>query len=169
MLPFTFNLAFSFDLLLKEPIPIGLTADGYRMMITWEAAEAQGPMLQAELQPLGGDWVLVRQDGMLEIDVRAMLKAADGTWFNLNYSGLGLVGPEEVQKFLATGRLPQKVVPLRSGGGVRTALFAPDGKPAPRAFLNGLYLMGIGAADLTNPTRLQVHYDFYAMTWPDES
>lgn len=170
MLNFKLELAFSFEIRLEKPIDLGLQADGYRLMIRWKPAEAHGPLFHGKLSDLGGDWVLLRQDGFLEIDVRAMLECADGRQVFLSYSGLGKVGKEVVDELLQTRKpgeplsLPQVVIPLRSGGSCRTTV-EPTTKDDALPMLNFVQLLGIGEADLTIPSDLRVRYDFYALSW----
>jgi hypothetical protein len=52
--------------------------------------------------PDGGDWLLMRPDGVLEQDVRITLKTDDGAFIYVRYAGIRY-GPPEVMARLAQG------------------------------------------------------------------
>ena len=62
----------------------------------------EGPRLRGEVLPDGGDWLLMRPDGVLEQDVRITLKTDNGAFIYLRYAGMRH-GPPEVMARLAQG------------------------------------------------------------------
>jgi len=60
------------------------------------------PCLRGEVLPDGGDWLLLRPDGVLEQDVRLTLKTDDGAFICVRYAGMRH-GPPEVMARLAQG------------------------------------------------------------------
>jgi hypothetical protein len=48
----------------------------------------EGPRLRGEVLPHGGDWLLLRPDGVLEQDVRIKLKTDGGPFIYFRYAGM---------------------------------------------------------------------------------
>lgn len=67
---FLFNITGS----VGEPHDIGATSRGTRRFYPVVSGSFEGPGLRGELLPDGGDWLLLRPDGVLEQDVRLTLK-----------------------------------------------------------------------------------------------
>ena len=62
-----------------------------------------GPWLRGSVLPGGsGDWLLLRTDGVLELDFRATLRTDDGALISMRSFGLRH-GPPEVMEALARG------------------------------------------------------------------
>ena len=60
------------------PTVIGETSHGTRMVIPVADGTFDGPGVSGSLLPMSGDWMLVRPDGVAEIDARATLQTQDG-------------------------------------------------------------------------------------------
>jgi hypothetical protein len=103
------------------------------------------------LRPVGGDWLTIRTDGVALLDVRATIETHDQALIYISYTGVGDMGEDGHQKFLA-GVLPPKL-PLRVVPRFQTA------HPAYR-WLNRLQCLNIGEVDLE---RFEVRYDVYAV------
>lgn len=65
----------------------------------------RGPALKGEVLPGGGDWLFVRADGVLELDVRTTLRTADGALIYMPYTGLVAVPDGKMQEVMA-GEVP---------------------------------------------------------------
>ncbi|MCP4751085.1 MAG: DUF3237 domain-containing protein [Proteobacteria bacterium] len=78
---------------LEEAIPIGATPHGVRMILGIKGGTVSGPKLNGEILPSGADWVLMRPDGALELDVRAAMRTDDGELIYTYYRGVIEVDP----------------------------------------------------------------------------
>jgi hypothetical protein len=68
----------SFTGFVAPPRDIGATPRGTRRYYPVIRGSFEGPRLRGEVLPDGGDWLLMRPDGVLEQDVRITLKTDDG-------------------------------------------------------------------------------------------
>src|SRR5205809_4043228 len=62
----------------------------------------EGPRLRGKVLPGGGDWTLLRGDGVLELDLRLTLETDDGALIHMTSFGLRH-GPAEVIAALGRG------------------------------------------------------------------
>jgi hypothetical protein len=85
------------------PRDIGVTPRGTRRFYPVTGGSFEGPRLRGEVLPDGGDWLLLRPDGVLEQDVRITLKTDDGAFIYVRYAGMRH-GPPEVMARLAQRR-----------------------------------------------------------------
>ena len=82
---------------------LGMTPYGARKIATVVAGTFEGDRLRGTVQPSpGGDWLLLRSDGVLCLDVRLTLKTDDGDLIYMRYSGMRH-GPKEVMDRLNKG------------------------------------------------------------------
>ena len=54
----------------------------------------KGPKVNGEVLPFGADWILLRPDGMFELDVRVTIRADDGELIYFYYRGVTNASPE---------------------------------------------------------------------------
>ncbi len=141
----------SYSAQLAQPEVIGVVPGGIRVNFYVLGGEISGPRLRGKLRSVGGDWLTIRDDGVCVLDVRATMESHDGALIEVEYSGIGDLGPNGQALFLQ-GDLP-KQLPLRCVPRVRTA--HPE-----YAWLNRLQLLNAGAVDFTT---LEVRYDVYAV------
>ena len=97
MIDYTLEHIFSYNATLAPPEVIGPVPEGIRVNVYATGGEVQGPRLHGKLRPVGGDWLLVRQDGIGMLDVRATIEAHDGALIYITYTGVIDLG---------AGRLP---------------------------------------------------------------
>jgi hypothetical protein len=71
-----------------QPREIGETPRGNRRFFAVTGGSFEGPRLRGEVLPEGGDWLLVRSDGVVELDVRATLRTHDGALIYLRHRGI---------------------------------------------------------------------------------
>jgi hypothetical protein len=64
----------------------------------------EGPKLQGELLPGGGDWLLVGSDGTGRVDVRATLRTHDGALIHYESRGIIKIPADGMQR-LAEGEV----------------------------------------------------------------
>ena len=85
------------------PQSIGSVPHGTRRIVPITGGDFEGPRLRGSLLPRGSaDWLLLRADGVLELDLRATLRTDDGALISMRSFGLRH-GPPEVMEALARG------------------------------------------------------------------
>ena len=81
---------------------IGTGPHGTRVTAPIASGHFEGPRLRGKVLPGGGDWTLLRGDGVLELDLRLTLETEDGALIHMTSFGLRH-GPPEVIAALARG------------------------------------------------------------------
>ncbi|MEE8172091.1 MAG: DUF3237 domain-containing protein [Alphaproteobacteria bacterium] len=81
---------------------IGRTPIGERRIAKVTGGSFAGPELKGTILPGGGDWLLLRADGALQLDVRVTLKTDDDALIYMTYRGIRH-GPTEVMERLNKG------------------------------------------------------------------
>ena len=81
---------------------IGPVPHGTRLTAPITDGHFEGPRLRGKVLPGGGDWTLLRGDGVLELDLRLTLETDDGALIHMTSFGLRH-GPPEVLAALARG------------------------------------------------------------------
>jgi len=81
---------------------IGGVPHGTRVTAPITSGHFEGPRLRGKVLPGGGDWTLLRADGVLELDLRITLETDDGALIHMTSFGLRH-GPPEVMAALAHG------------------------------------------------------------------
>lgn len=93
---------------LEAKVSMQMTAEtpaGTRRIAVVEGGSFRGERLRGEILPTAGaDWLLLRRDGVLLMDVRVTLKTDDDALIYMHYSGMRH-GPEEVIRRLNAGEL----------------------------------------------------------------
>jgi hypothetical protein len=84
------------------PQKIGVVPHGARVTAPIASGHFEGPRLRGKVLPGGGDWTLLRGDGVLELDLRVTLETEDGAFIHMTSFGLRY-GPPEVIAALARG------------------------------------------------------------------
>jgi hypothetical protein len=116
---------------------IGAVPLGTRVTAPIASGRFEGPRLRGTVLPGGGDWTLLRGDGVLELDLRLTLQTDDGALIHMMSFGLRH-GPPEVIAALGRG---ESVDP--STYYFRTTPHFETGHPK-YAFLNGLVTVSRG-------------------------
>ena len=89
---------------LREGSPVLANGpQGTRVVVTVVGGSFDGPRLRGTVDNSGGDWVTVRADGNIKLDVRIMLKSDDGADIFMRYEGTGV--RRDGQLLLATAPL----------------------------------------------------------------
>jgi hypothetical protein len=81
---------------------VGAVPHGTRVTASVPSGHFDGPRLRGKVLPGGGDWTLLRSDGVLELDLRLTLETDDGALIHMTSFGLRH-GPPEVIAALARG------------------------------------------------------------------
>lgn len=80
---------------LAEPIHVGQTPDGYRMIVSVAGGRFDGPKLRGEVIPMSGaDWSRIRADGNGALDVRMCLRTDDDAIIYVHWHGLMIVSDD---------------------------------------------------------------------------
>src|SRR4051795_1749389 len=94
-----------FTLTLQVPriVDLGATPNGHRRIATVSGGTFKGERMNGTVQaPPGGDWILVRPDGTMVLDVRLTLETDDNQLVYMSYRGLRH-GPKDVMARLNAG------------------------------------------------------------------
>src|SRR5204863_3182729 len=67
---------------------IGAVPHGSRVTAPIAGGHFEGPRLRGKVLPGGGDWTLLRGDGVLELDLRITLQVDDGALIHMTSVGL---------------------------------------------------------------------------------
>ncbi len=81
---------------------IGAVPHGTRVTAPIAGGRFEGPRLRGKVLPGGGDWTLLRADGVLELDLRITLETDDGALIHMTSFGLRH-GPPDVIAALSRG------------------------------------------------------------------
>jgi hypothetical protein len=94
------NSEFLFDLHIKvaPPIMVGQTPMGFRLIANITGGHFQGPSMSGRILASGGDWVIIRPDGSLAIDVRIVLETEDNVLIYADYRGRQFMSQEVSEK-----------------------------------------------------------------------
>ncbi|MCP5267119.1 MAG: DUF3237 domain-containing protein [Burkholderiaceae bacterium] len=94
---------FTLTLEVASPLDsLGKTPYGERRIAAVTGGHFEGPRIKGTVKPGGGDWILVRQDGVFQLDVRITLQTEDDALVYMTYRGLRH-GPAEVIERLNRG------------------------------------------------------------------
>ncbi len=132
------RLLMKLSVVLAVPQKVGSVPHGTRVTAPIASGEFEGPRLRGKVLPGGGDWTLLRSDGVLELDLRLTLETDDGALIHMSSFGLRH-GPPEVIAALGRG---ERVDP--SAYYFRTTPRFETGHPK-YAFLNRL--LAVSTAD----------------------
>jgi hypothetical protein len=67
---------------------VGAGPRGIRFTFPIIGGSFEGDRLRGNVLPGGGDWVLKRRDGVLELDLRITLKTDDGALIHMTFEGI---------------------------------------------------------------------------------
>src|SRR5215467_13362125 len=138
------RLLMTLQVVVPPPQRLGAAPLGTRVIAPIAGGSFEGPQLRGKVLPGGGDWTLLRPDGVLELDLRITLEADDGALIYMTSFGLRH-GPPEVLAALARG---ESVDPSKYY--FRTALRFETSAPK-YAFLNRLIAISSGDRRASGP------------------
>jgi hypothetical protein len=96
------RLLMTLQVTVADPQRIGAVPHGARVTVPIAGGQFDGPRLRGKVLPGGGDWTLLRGDGVLELDLRVTLETDDGALIYMTSFGLRH-GPPDVIAALARG------------------------------------------------------------------
>ena len=91
------RLLMTLQVAVARPQKIGAVPHGTRATAPIAGGHFEGPRLRGKVLPGGGDWTLLRGDGVLELDLRVTLETDDGALIHMTSFGLRH-GPPEVHR-----------------------------------------------------------------------
>ena len=74
---------------------VGAVPQGVRSIFPIVGGTFEGPRLRGKVLPGGGDWVLSRPDGVLELDLRITLETVDGALIHMTFTGIRHGAPSD--------------------------------------------------------------------------
>jgi Protein of unknown function (DUF3237) len=86
--------------LAKPPESFGPVSDGLHITFYVASGEIHGPRINAKIRGEGGDWMLVRRDGVGVADVRITYETDDGALLLSRYYGIFDLGPSGYERAL---------------------------------------------------------------------
>jgi len=92
---------FNMHVTLKEPLNIGPSYAGHRIIFDVESGYFEGNKLSGTLKQSGGDWLMLHPDGSYTLDVRVCLETDDGALIYMNYKGRWVIPNHLKQKVLS--------------------------------------------------------------------
>jgi hypothetical protein len=98
------RLLMMLQVVVAGPQKIGAGPHGTRITAPITEGHFEGPRLRGRVLPGGGDWTLLRADGVLELDLRVTLETDDGALIHMTSFGLRY-GPADVIAALARGEI----------------------------------------------------------------
>ncbi len=91
-------------ILAAPPQKIGAIPHGMRSIVLVTGGDFEGPRLRGKVMPGGGDWLLLRSDVVLELDLRITLETDDRALIHMSFQGLRH-GPADVIAALGRGEV----------------------------------------------------------------
>jgi hypothetical protein len=156
VIPYSLEHIFSYNATIANPPEVvGEVPEGLRVNFYVTGGEVTGPRLRGKVRPAGGDWLLMRKDGVALLDVRVTIESHDGAVIYVAYAGLVDLGEQGYAQFLR-GEPPARGTPIRTSPRCWTA------HPSYQ-WLNRLHCLGIGEAHVAFEGTSEVVYDVYAV------
>lgn len=94
---------FAADVTVDAPLDAGNVGKGTRRFVPIAGGEVSGPKVRGEVLHGGGDWQVIRDDGVAELEARYTLQTDDGALIFVRNYGLRH-GPSQVIAALAAGQ-----------------------------------------------------------------
>ena len=138
------RLLMTLQVVVPPPQRLGVVPHGTRVIAPITSGTFEGSRLRGKVLAGGGDWTLLRSDGVLELDLRITLETDDGALISMTSFGLRH-GPPEVLAALARG---ESVDPSKYY--FRTTPRFETGAPQ-YAFLNQLFAIASGDRRANGP------------------
>jgi hypothetical protein len=142
--PLRSELLFTMKGVPGTPVEVGTLSHGQRRIFPIAGGDFEGPRLRGKLLPIGTDSLMIRPDGVLEIDLRGALETDDGAAIYMHYRGMRHATPEVTER-LNRGEVVDpaqyyfRVIPYFETGAERYA------------WLNRIVCVGVGRRTADGP------------------
>jgi hypothetical protein len=83
-------------ILAAPPRKLGAVPHGTRIIVPVAGGDFEGPRLRGKVLPGGGDWLLLRSDGVLELDLRITLETDDHAPILMTFQGVRHGAPDVI-------------------------------------------------------------------------
>ena len=93
---------------------IGMTPNGHRRIVEVKSGRFEGEEFSGIVLPGGGDWITMRPDEVVQLDVRLTLKTNDGELVYMTYRGMRH-GPPWVMEKVNKGELKPDQLGVKVG------------------------------------------------------
>jgi hypothetical protein len=104
-----------------QPAQLIGTPVGMQMVFIAKGGRVEGPKLEGEILPGGGDWLLVGDDRIGRVDVRAMIRTDDGALIHCTAGGVIEIPDDGLERLAAGERLPFEETYVRTTPKFETA------------------------------------------------
>lgn len=147
---FSFGAEFLFNLEadLHSLEAIGMVPEGMQMNFYIRGGRFEGPGIRGKVRPVGGDWFVIRNDGVGQLDVRITLETDDDALIYVHFPGL-INFPKEARQSMSEGKGPLGQFRIFSHPTFRTS-------SEKYARLNTIFAIGVGSTGQDKVT-----YSFY--------
>ena len=78
---------------------LGAVPYGVRTFVPVAGGDFEGPRLRGRILPGGGDWLLLRSDGVLELDLRITLETDDHALIYMTFQGMRHGAPDDPARY----------------------------------------------------------------------
>lgn len=147
------NHLYSYNITLNPQFEvIGPTPDGLRINVYVTGGEARGPRLNGKLRAAGGDWFIIRPDGVALTNVRTTLETDDGALIYVVQKGISDLGAGAYEKTL-------RGEPIAAGSKIHTTPIFSTAHPKYQ-WLNRVHCLMVGQAFFEVP---EVRCDVYTV------
>ncbi len=128
---------FRLDATFAPPQDLGETPAGSRRILVLEKGNFEGPQLRGLIRTGGSDWVLLRRDGVAELDIRLTLETEDNALIYARGNGIFNMAPELRQALSRGEEIDRNLYYFRTAFTFETSASAFSS-------LNQLLAIGIG-------------------------
>lgn len=122
---------------LEDPLVLAQTPLGTRRIMYFTGGAFSGSRLKGQVLAGGGDWVLLRSDGVSELDIRLTLRTEDGALIYVACDGIFDIASEARERIMQGEQVDPAAYYFR------TALHFETGAAAYR-WLNRVLAVGVG-------------------------
>lgn len=150
-LPYQHLMTLQLDVDSASSLPIGMTTKGRRTIAPIKGGHFEGAKLSGKVLPGGADWVVLRNDSVMKIDVRLSLETHEGAYIYLSYEGQFVANADALKALASGAELAPDSYNLTVVAKIET------GDESLR-WLEDAIVVGVGKQSGYNPT-----YDFFVI------
>ncbi len=135
----------------RQVIDVGATPHGIRQVVYIKGGTFEGPKIKGVVLPGGGDWFVRRADGVVEVDVRCVLRTDDNHLIYCRLRGINDMTAEVAIKAITGKSVDSSKYYFRVTAVIETGSKKYD-------WLNRIVAVGVG-----NLTPVGVEYRIYTV------